>query len=115
MFTLHLLEGGKTFALSLRYISLLFLGESPSNILATTFTNKAVSEMKNRIRDYLLNLENESDFIELLSKEIGFSRDKILEKREEVLNRFLSSTTNIMTIDSFISSILRSNSLEIGL
>jgi len=33
---------GKTFALSVRYISLLFMGESPSSILAATFTNKAV-------------------------------------------------------------------------
>jgi len=32
---------GKTFALSARYISLLFLGEKPNQILAATFTNKA--------------------------------------------------------------------------
>ncbi len=106
---------GKTFALSLRYISLLFLGVMPSNILATTFTRKAASQMQSRIRDYLLNLESEVDFLELLSKETGLLVDEILAKKDSVLEIFLSSTTNIMTIDSFISSILRSNALEIGL
>lgn len=37
---------GKTFALAVRYISLLFMGESPGSILAATFTNKAASEMR---------------------------------------------------------------------
>jgi len=106
---------GKTFALSLRYISLLFLGESPSNILATTFTRKAASQMQTRIRDYLLNLEKERDFLELLSREIGKSIDEILQSKQKVLSQFLSSPNHIVTIDSFISSILRTNALEIGL
>ena len=106
---------GKTFALSLRYISLLFFGESPSNILASTFTRKAASQMQSRVRDYLLNLEQESDFLELLSIETGFSKEELLKKKQEVLSRFLSSTNYIITIDSFIASILRTNALEIGL
>ena len=44
---------GKTFALSVRYISLLFMGESPSSILAATFTNKAAAEMRQRVVDSL--------------------------------------------------------------
>jgi exodeoxyribonuclease V beta subunit len=106
---------GKTFALSLRYVSLLFFGESPSNILATTFTRKAASQMQSRVRDYLLNLQREKEFLLLLSEETGLTMEEILRKREEVLDRFLSSTNYIVTIDSFISSILRTNALEIEL
>ncbi len=106
---------GKTFALSLRYIALLFLGESPSNILAATFTKKAASQMQTRVRDYLLNLEKEKEFLRLLSEEISLEPKKVLEKKPEILSRFLSSQNYILTIDSFIASILRTNALEIGL
>ena len=44
---------GKTFALSVRYLSLLFMGESPASILAATFTNKAAAEMRQRVIKYL--------------------------------------------------------------
>ena len=36
---------GKTYALTLRYISLLFLDINPNSILTLTFTNKAAAEM----------------------------------------------------------------------
>jgi len=52
---------GKTFALSVRYLSLLFLGESPSSILAVTFTNKATSEMRDRILGDIVNFTNQTD------------------------------------------------------
>jgi exodeoxyribonuclease V beta subunit len=45
---------GKTFNLVVRYLSLLFMGESPSSIVALTFTNKAANEMLERI---ILTLE----------------------------------------------------------
>jgi superfamily I DNA/RNA helicase len=40
---------GKTFMLVVRYLGLLFLDASPAKILALTFTNKAASEMQERI------------------------------------------------------------------
>lgn len=52
---------GKTFALSVRYISLLFMGESPSSILAATFTNKAAAEMRQRVVDSLRTLKDGSN------------------------------------------------------
>ena len=55
---------GKTFALSVRYISLLFMGESPSSILAATFTNKAAAEMRQRVVDSLRNLGDNEAFLE---------------------------------------------------
>ncbi len=111
---------GKTFALSVRYISLLFMGESPSSILAATFTNKAAAQMRQRVVDSLRNLgENEAchneAFLEAVLTETGLSRDELFKKQPEVLARFLSSGSHIVTLDSFFVSILRSSSLELGL
>jgi exodeoxyribonuclease V beta subunit len=108
---------GKTFALSVRYISLLFMGESPSAILAATFTNKAAAEMRQRVVDSLRSLadKNNEAFTDAICLQTGFSREELLRKQPEVLARFLASSSYIVTLDSFFSSILRSASLEIGL
>jgi exodeoxyribonuclease V beta subunit len=106
---------GKTFALSVRYISLLFMGESPSSILAATFTNKAAAEMRQRVVDSLRNLGENEAFLAAVSIESGLSKDELFKKQPEVLAKFLSSTSYIVTLDSFFSSILRSASLELGL
>ncbi len=106
---------GKTFALSVRYISLLFMGESPGSILAATFTNKAAAEMRQRVVDSLRHLEENEAFLEAVSVQTGMSREVLFRKQPEVLKRFLSSTAYIVTLDSFFSMILRSASLELGL
>ncbi len=106
---------GKTFALSVRYISLLFMGESPSSILAATFTNKAAAEMRQRVVDSLRNLGENEAFLNVVLVETGLSREELFKKQPEVLARFLSHTSYIVTLDSFFSSILRSASLELGL
>ncbi len=106
---------GKTFALTLRYISLLFLDIEPSTILTATFTNKAALEMKHRIINSLINLSDNKIFLDKISKDTGLSIKEILDKQPEVLERFLSSSKFIVTLDSFFSSILRSASLYIGL
>ncbi len=106
---------GKTFALAVRYVSLLFMGESPSAILAATFTNKAASEMRQRVVDSLRYLGENEAFLEEVMKQTGLSRDEIFARQSGVLDRFLSQSSHIVTLDSFFSSILRSASLEIGL
>ncbi len=108
---------GKTFALSVRYISLLFMGEAPGTILAATFTNKAAAEMRQRVVESLRSLSDESNeaFTDAICVETGLSREVLLGKQPEVLARFLASSSYIVTLDSFFSSILRSASLEIGL
>ena len=108
---------GKTFALSVRYISLLFMGEAPSSILAATFTNKAAAEMRQRVVDSLRSLADKSNeaFTDAICVQTGLSREALLAKQPEVLARFLASSSYIVTLDSFFSSILRSASLEIGL
>ena len=106
---------GKTFALSVRYLSLLFLGEEPSNILAATFTNKAATEMKQRVISLLIHLEDKEAELSKIAQETGFSKEEILQRQPKVLENFLSSTNYIVTLDSFFSSILRSASLYIDI
>ncbi len=106
---------GKTFALSTRYLALLFMGEEPHTILAATFTNKAATEMKERVVQLLLNLEQKEAELEDISKQTGLSKEEILAKQPAILENFLSSSNFIVTLDSFFTSILRSASLYIEL
>lgn len=104
---------GKTYALSVRYIALLFLGANPSSILTLTFTNKAAAEMKSRICEVLANLEDK-DELEEIAKLVGVSKEKILAKKEVVLTKFLQEDLLISTIDAFFARILRKFSLYAG-
>lgn len=106
---------GKTFALSVRYLSLLFLGEEPSTILAATFTNKAAAEMKQRVIALLINLEEKKVELSEIAKQTGLSEAELLAKQPVILENFLSSSNYIVTLDSFFTSILRSASLYIDI
>ncbi|MDQ7085929.1 MAG: UvrD-helicase domain-containing protein [Sulfurovum sp.] len=81
---------GKTFALSVRYISLLFMGESASNILAATFTNKAAAEMRQRVVDSLRSLihKDTKPFMEAICVQVDMSPSELLAKQPEVLATF---------------------------
>lgn len=105
---------GKTFMLVVRYLSLLFKGADSSKILALTFTNKAASEMSERIVETLEELENRGE-LEEISSVSELSREYLLENRKRVLEEFLNSATKIMTIDSFFTQILRKFSLYASL
>ncbi|RUM73761.1 MAG: RecB-like helicase, partial [Sulfurovum sp.] len=106
---------GKTFALSVRYLSLLFMGESPASILAATFTNKAAAEMRQRVIKYLRTLREDEMFLQEIATQTGLSPEALLQKQPEVLARFLSTPSYIVTLDSFFVSILRAASLELGI
>jgi len=105
---------GKTFALSIRYISLLFLDVNPTSILTLTFTNKAALEMSSRIYQTLLNLGNDKLVLDELQDKTTLTEDKLLEKKQDVLNRFINSELSIYTIDKFVNKILREFSGFIG-
>lgn len=108
---------GKTFALSVRYIALLFMGESPSSILAATFTKKAAAQMRERVFGYIRDIDKDENgfFLDEVAKLSGLSRAEILSQKEAVQNRFLAQSGYIVTIDSFFTSIVRSLSFEVGL
>ncbi len=104
---------GKTYALALRYIALLFKGVEPSSILAATFTKKAANEMRQRVLSVLKSLDD--DFLANLQREYAIEPSFVKAKSKEVLDKFLNSQSHIVTLDSFFTSILRSSALEIGL
>ncbi len=108
---------GKTFALSIRYISLLFLDANPQNILALTFTNKAANEMQERIFTILkeLHLPKREAELKELSKILEKDSSYILKKRPKVVDLFLNSDIKISTIDKFLSQILRKFSFYLDL
>jgi len=66
---------GKTFALTVRYISLLLLEAKPNEILTLTFTNKAAAQMFQRIYDTLLSLGTDEAILSAIIKEISLSKE----------------------------------------
>ena len=98
---------GKTELLTQRFIKLLAHVNSPREILAVTFTNKAAAEMKNRITNYLQNKtspknETTKKLIDLLNKEIA--------KRGVTVDEIISEF-NILTIDALNQQIINSTPL----
>ncbi len=98
---------GKTYALTLRYISLLFLDINPNTILTLTFTNKAASEMSERIFKTLIALGDDINILKEISKQTNLEIASILNKKDQVLDRFLTDELFIITLDKFINKILR--------
>ncbi|MCE3038513.1 RecB-like helicase [Helicobacter anatolicus] len=108
---------GKTFALTLRYLSLLFYGANASEILTLTFTKKAAAEMRERIAMALEGLAKgeESLFFKILVEEYGFNREDILKKAPKIFERFLNCNTKITTLDAFFNFIVRKFCWNVGL
>lgn len=106
---------GKTFALSVRFISLILQGNDISKILAITFTNKAAGEMKTRIIDTFLNLQNKKAELDALCESLNSDIKRVLALRDERAEEFLSGELKIYTFDAFFNMILRRFSLNLGL
>ncbi|GAA7274222.1 RecB-like helicase [Helicobacter pylori] len=117
---------GKTFALSVRFLALLFKGANPSEILTLTFTKKATAEMKERILDYLKilqkeNLENENEkeksqnILKELEEKYHLNPSLVQNSAQKIYQRFLNAEIRISTIDAFFQSILRKFCWFVGL
>ncbi|GAA7874889.1 RecB-like helicase [Helicobacter pylori] len=117
---------GKTFALSVRFLALLFKGANPSEILTLTFTKKATAEMKERILDYLKilqkeNLENEKEkeksqnILKELEEKYRLDPSLVQNSAQKIYQRFLNAEIRISTIDAFFQSILRKFCWFVGL
>ena len=86
---------GKTFSLTLRYIELLFLGATPSSIVALTFTKKSANEMKERIISTLQNLHEKEAELNVLFETLGISKEEIFAKKSAILQSFNQSSISI--------------------
>ncbi len=114
---------GKTFALTMEYLKLLFRQEGiHRHILAVTFTNKAAGEMKYRILDRLhaLSLYREEDELEemkLLREATGMDATSISQRSKALLKEILNdySGFSVGTIDKFFQSVIRAFTREIGI
>ena len=106
---------GKTFALTVRYISLLLLDADPKEILTLTFTNKAAAQMSQRIYDTLLTLGSDKDILDAIAQQTGLSVQNIMDKKDSMITNFITSELAIYTIDKFINKILREFSGYIGI
>ncbi|RLA72187.1 MAG: RecB-like helicase, partial [Epsilonproteobacteria bacterium] len=98
---------GKTFALTVRYISLLLLDIHPKEILSLTFTNKAAAEMSDRIYKTLFSLGEDTIILNAIVGQTNLTIENILSKKDEIINIFISSELSIYTIDKFVNKILR--------
>ena len=87
---------GKTTTLANRILQLLTVVNSPKEIIAMSFTNKAAAEMHHKVKDQYKKLENKEIVkkIELRAKKLKWDRNYL-----ELLQ--------IMTIDSLASKITR--------
>jgi len=114
---------GKTFALTMEYLKLLFGHKGiHRHILAVTFTNKAAGEMKQRILGRLSALSHyrEGDRMEemkQLKAATGMDEGSISRRAGELLDIILNdySGFSVGTIDKFFQSVIRAFTREINL
>lgn len=115
---------GKTFTLVKEYLSLLFVSEKKDrykNILAITFTNKAVAEMKKRVIESLaefsdLRAQNNALLQEII-KDTGLTENEIRLKSSEILKSIIHNYAafEISTIDGFTHRVLRTFARDLGI
>ncbi len=109
---------GKTYMLAIRYLRLLRRvgppgGDALRRIVAITFTNKAASEMKDRILRFLKEIAFETPRGRKLSSEVGLGPREAAEWIEAIISNF--SDFHVRTIDSLLFAILKGLSFEMGL
>ncbi|MBM6891124.1 UvrD-helicase domain-containing protein [Bacteroides caecigallinarum] len=113
---------GKTFTLAVQYIRQLI--EDPYSyrrILAVTFTNKATTEMKERILSQLYgiatSLKSSDGYLKEIMKTSDKSVDEIRKAADTALKNIIHdySRFRIETIDSFFQSVMRNLARELEL
>ncbi len=110
---------GKTYTLAKEYIKILLkspANDAYKNILAITFTNKAVEEMKFRILFYLLEFSKEDTsskatyLLKEIASETGLSLVTIKDKSKIIIKNIIHNYTafDISTIDKFTLKVIKS-------
>lgn len=117
---------GKTFALVKEYLKLLLSSdqiEPYKNILAITFTNKAVAEMKERIIHSLRlfsdkkNLSTEDAMFNAVIKDLKMTPEKAHKRSKEILENLIHNYAafDVSTIDKFTQKLIRTFAYDLKL
>lgn len=117
---------GKTYTLVKEYLKIILLSKKPDayrNILAITFTNKAVHEMKSRVVESLSEFakENPSDkalrLMQDIQAETGLSLASITEKAKSIIKNLIHNYAafDILTIDKFTHKVIRAFAHDLNL
>ena len=113
---------GKTFTLAVEYIKHLIRNPyAYRHILAVTFTNKATTEMKERILGQLHGIqigdEDSKAYLDKLVDELGMPVDEIRVRAGKALTLLIHdySRFRVETIDSFFQSVMRNLARELEL
>ncbi|QBN19044.1 UvrD-helicase domain-containing protein [Flavobacterium nackdongense] len=117
---------GKTYALVKEYLKIILVApknDAYRNILAITFTNKAVHEMKSRIVGSLSEFAKDEpsqkaqDLMQDLAKETQLSIVQIKTKSQQIIKHIIHNYAafDISTIDKFTHKVIRAFAHDLGL
>ncbi len=117
---------GKTFTLVKEYLKVLFSSnkkDAYKYILAITFTNKAVGEMKERIIETLKSfadkniLESPSSMFEMICKELSIQPNEVYNKAKVLLHNIAHNYAafDVSTIDKFTQKLIRTFARDLNL
>ncbi len=117
---------GKTYALVKEYLKIILVAnknDAYRNILAITFTNKAVHEMKTRIVGNLSEFAKDEpsqkaqDLMQNLAKETELSIIQIKTKSQQIIKHIIHNYAafDISTIDKFTHKVIRAFAHDLGL